>query len=146
MRWEQEASFLPEHPRASWQKENDADIDLLAWPQARHSPFVATLPLDVRPTDSFFLTQARADASLLHSAQEADAKNISSCSVFSLRVSQHLTLLDPGSLEACSGASDANASICGNAWLIFDLEEKFTVTRMRRLASFMAVVGCHSPP
>ena len=42
--------------------------------------------------------------------------------------------------EACTGASVSNASEshasrCSNVWLVFDLEEKFTVTKVRSLTA-----------
>jgi len=59
-----------------------------------HSPFVTTLPPNVRPSDSFFLSQACTGASV-------------------------------------SNSSESHTSLCSNAWLVFDLEEKFTVTKIR---------------
>ena len=42
--------------------------------------------------------------------------------------------------EACTGASVSNGSeshtsLCSNAWVVFDLEEKFTVTKIRSLVA-----------
>lgn len=59
-----------------------------------HSPFVTTLPPNVRPSDSFFLSQACTGASV-------------------------------------SNGSESHTSLCSNAWVVYDLEEKFTVTKIR---------------